>query len=205
MIVNLNETSVDYYNVITDYHINLFANGILTSCRLNNIYPIKNMKFVKSNLMYNEQKITSEYLERLEMYKLPSIIFLDHQGVIFLGDNYDCKLLDFDKKCVENLNKILNSHPSIEIVVSSDWKYWTSLDDMKKFYRTQGIIKSPIDYTPNINRNKKDEIMSWLQKCKYKQDLQWIAIDNLKLDISSNNFIQITTGIPDHLSFIKKK
>ena len=27
-----------HYNIITDYHINLFANGILTSCRYNNIY-----------------------------------------------------------------------------------------------------------------------------------------------------------------------
>ena len=38
---------VNYYNVITDRHMNLFANGILTSCRYNNIYPIKDMKFVK--------------------------------------------------------------------------------------------------------------------------------------------------------------
>ncbi len=39
---------VDYYNVITDYHMNLFANGILTSCRYNNIYPIVDMQFVKN-------------------------------------------------------------------------------------------------------------------------------------------------------------
>jgi len=40
---------VEYYSVITNHHINLFANGILTSCRYNNIYPIVNMKFVKEN------------------------------------------------------------------------------------------------------------------------------------------------------------
>jgi len=38
---------VDFYNIITDYHINLFANGILTSSKYNNIYPIVDMKFVK--------------------------------------------------------------------------------------------------------------------------------------------------------------
>jgi hypothetical protein len=38
---------VNYYNVITNKHINMFANGILTSCRYNNIYPIHNMKFIK--------------------------------------------------------------------------------------------------------------------------------------------------------------
>ena len=40
---------VAYYNIITDRHMNCFANGILTSCRLNNIYPIKDMKFVKDD------------------------------------------------------------------------------------------------------------------------------------------------------------
>ncbi len=37
---------VEYYNIITNYHMNLFANGILTSCRYNNLYPIENMKFM---------------------------------------------------------------------------------------------------------------------------------------------------------------
>ena len=40
---------VAYYNIITERHMNCFANGILTSCRLNNIYPIKDMKFVKDD------------------------------------------------------------------------------------------------------------------------------------------------------------
>ena len=38
---------VTYYNVWTEYHLNLFAEGILTSNRFNNIYPIVAMKFVK--------------------------------------------------------------------------------------------------------------------------------------------------------------
>lgn len=38
---------VEFYNVITDYHMNLFANSILTSMRYNNLYPITDMKFVK--------------------------------------------------------------------------------------------------------------------------------------------------------------
>jgi hypothetical protein len=36
---------VHYYNVFTEKHINIFANNILTSCRLNNMYPIVDMKF----------------------------------------------------------------------------------------------------------------------------------------------------------------
>ena len=40
---------IEYYNIITNYHINMFANNILTSCRYNNIYDIKDMKFIKDN------------------------------------------------------------------------------------------------------------------------------------------------------------
>jgi hypothetical protein len=38
-----------YYNVWTQYHLNLFADGILTSNRFNNTYPIVDMKFVKDD------------------------------------------------------------------------------------------------------------------------------------------------------------
>lgn len=41
------EETVDYYNIITNYHMNLFANSVMTSCRLNNLYQIENMKFIK--------------------------------------------------------------------------------------------------------------------------------------------------------------
>ncbi len=40
---------VEYYNIATKIRINLFANGILTSSRFNNIYPIENMKYVKED------------------------------------------------------------------------------------------------------------------------------------------------------------
>jgi len=43
------DEEVVYYNINTTYHINLFANGILTSCKYNNIYPIENMKFIKES------------------------------------------------------------------------------------------------------------------------------------------------------------
>lgn len=41
---------VENYNLMTEGHFNCFANGILTSVRLNNIYPIdENMKFIKDD------------------------------------------------------------------------------------------------------------------------------------------------------------
>ena len=83
---------VDFYNIITDRHMNLFANGNLTSCRYNNIYPIVGMKFVKDDrelipqsaygvedkyyegLRLAEQTVpvedTIEYVNRLEAHKV---------------------------------------------------------------------------------------------------------------------------------------
>jgi len=38
-----------FYNVIAHTHLNVFANGILTSTGLNNLYPIEGMRFVKQD------------------------------------------------------------------------------------------------------------------------------------------------------------
>ena len=61
---------VNYYNIITCRHINLFANGILTSCRYNNIYPIVDMKFVKDNRTFVPQEqygVEDKYYEGLRL------------------------------------------------------------------------------------------------------------------------------------------
>ena len=54
--VNTIKKTVKYYNIITNYHMNFYANGILTSCRYNNLYPIKDMKFVKNVDEIGEKK-----------------------------------------------------------------------------------------------------------------------------------------------------
>ena len=41
------DESVEFYNIITENHMNLYAEGVLTSTRLNNLYPIRDMRFVK--------------------------------------------------------------------------------------------------------------------------------------------------------------
>nr|DAJ51882.1 MAG TPA: Hint [Bacteriophage sp.] len=47
--------NVDYYNITTDKHFNLFANGILTSCRCSNLYKIENMKYVGDRTMSDKE------------------------------------------------------------------------------------------------------------------------------------------------------
>ena len=58
------EKEVKFYNVITENHYNIFANGILTSCKLSNKYHIENMKYVGEKLINDEQE--KAYFERIE-------------------------------------------------------------------------------------------------------------------------------------------
>lgn len=58
------EKEVKFYNVITENHYNLFANGILTSCKLSNKYRIEDMKYVGEKLISDEQE--KAYFERIE-------------------------------------------------------------------------------------------------------------------------------------------
>lgn len=58
------EKEVKFYNVITDKHYNLFANGILTSCKLSNKYRIEDMKYVGEKLISDEQE--KAYFKRIE-------------------------------------------------------------------------------------------------------------------------------------------
>ena len=51
------EKEVKFYNVITDKHYNLFANGILTSCKLSNKYRIENMKYVGDKLISDKEEV----------------------------------------------------------------------------------------------------------------------------------------------------
>lgn len=71
------EGVANIYNVVTDYHMNIFAEGILTSRRLNNIYPISDMKFVKDNreiIPASEFKnIPLEYYNGLRLGEQPVI------------------------------------------------------------------------------------------------------------------------------------
>ena len=132
------------------------------------------------------------------------IIFLDHQGVMLTAPNYNPgKLIDFDKECVESLNKIIEK-TNTEIVISSDWKYWVNLDEMCLFYLKQNIRKKPIDYTEispnytfqNMNECRLKEINNWVEK--NKNITKWIVVDDLKLSNEKNFFQSGTDGLKDN-------
>ncbi len=62
---------VNFYNIMTDKHINLFAEDILTSSRYNNLYPIVDMKFNKDNRSLRTKddynNVSSKYFDGLRL------------------------------------------------------------------------------------------------------------------------------------------
>jgi hypothetical protein len=104
----------EIYNVVTNRHLNIFAEGALTSRRLNNIYPISDMKFVKEERTITPIEgfmgITEEYYNGLRLgeqplvkvsegfltkspgelaYTLPTIEELAEWTVVFIQKKYD--------------------------------------------------------------------------------------------------------------------
>ena len=74
----------EIYNVVTNRHLNIFASGALTSRRLNNIYPISDMKFVKderkttpieefNHHFFYGKGITEEYYNGLRLGEQPLV------------------------------------------------------------------------------------------------------------------------------------
>jgi hypothetical protein len=52
---------VTYHNIITEHHMNIYANDVLTSTGFNNLYPIKDMKFEKQAREPRTYKGIAEY------------------------------------------------------------------------------------------------------------------------------------------------
>jgi len=168
------------------------------------------------------------------------VIFLDNDGVICLSNNWgsrskkaqeyrakngieqrlsssnrelpvDCRLDNFDTKAIKVLNEILEK-TGAEIVVSSDWRFHATLEELGDYYTSQGIIKRPIatthrteDINPelwkvlrfraDLELERSIEITDWL--LKNPQVTHWVAIDDLDMSVKylSNHF---TNKDPDN-------
>lgn len=149
------------------------------------------------------------------------VLFLDNDGVICLSNNWggrykkykkylkdfpkttmsdspvNVRFDNFDTKAVKVLNEIL-IQTDAEIVVSSDWRFHATLEELGEYYTSQGICKKPIDVTPNtkdidpkwwitfgnyamIEHERVIEIKSWLEN--HPEVSHWVAVDDLNLGI----------------------
>jgi hypothetical protein len=102
------------------------------------------------------------------------------------------RLDDFNKIAVNVLNDIILTSGA-DIVISSDWRLYATLDEMKDLFHQFGVIKGPIDFTPELQTFTKqadirvDEINLWLSK--HPEVTKWVAIDDLDLS-ELDNFVK---------------
>ena len=125
------------------------------------------------------------------------VIFLDNDGVICLANNWGSRLKkqkkwggmklsmrgreipleyrfdNFDPKAVKVLNSILEETDA-EIVVSSDWRFHATLDELGDYYESQGIIKRPYSLT------EKFHYTNWNEEGFFPEDFPWSRIDDLE-------------------------
>jgi hypothetical protein len=158
------------------------------------------------------------------------VIFLDNDGVICLSNNWgsrykkarkymmangiaehnqsminevtrpvSIRLDNFDIKAIEILNAVLDQ-TGAEIVVSSDWRFHATLEELGEYYESQGIIKKPIAVTDRIlyktyedfpwnrkfdlEQTRSLEILEWLAT---RDDItHWVAIDDLDMSLRND-------------------
>jgi len=147
------------------------------------------------------------------------VIFLDNDGVICLSSNWGSRLKkqkkmgykpsfdnnnqlpveyrfdNFDVKAVKILNQILEK-TNAEIIVSSDWRYHATLEELGEYYTSKGIIKKPIAVTDmfkdifpkewgylrfraDTELERSMEIGHWLEN--HPEVTHWVAIDDLDM------------------------
>lgn len=135
------------------------------------------------------------------------IIFLDIDGVISTrgcwgkGNHNKWNAYMFDPKCVAVLNYILIA-TGAEIILSSDWRHHYTLTEIREIFCHNGVIKGPIGFTPSHKTNAMDleggrsgEINAWLQLHNWKEDLKWVAIDDLNMHEKFDEQGERTTGV----------
>lgn len=148
------------------------------------------------------------------------VIFLDNDGVICLSENWGSRRKkqikegrtmgtsvnelpvhvrfdNFDQKAIKIFNKILEQ-TGAEYVVSSDWRFHATLEELGDYYLSQGVIKRPIDTTgmfkdlfPNewsqlrfradLELERSMEIQNWLES--HPEVTHWVAVDDLNMSV----------------------
>jgi len=95
----------------------------------------------------------------------------------------------FDPKCVAVLNFILQE-TGAEIIMSSDWRHTYTLQEMREIFCHNNVIKGPIGFTArsntyianNLEGGRADEIKHWIAVHAWKEDIKWVAIDDLNME-----------------------
>lgn len=137
------------------------------------------------------------------------IIFLDIDGVLATEESsklgYDDEFIyPFDFNCVSVLNRII-SKTGAEIVLSSDWRimFENDLARLDKVFKHNGVIKSPIDVTPDFSRRNK-EIASYVHKHSDKIT-SFLILDDMNLTVHSLRFVHTNINEGLNQKSVEKK
>jgi hypothetical protein len=157
------------------------------------------------------------------------VLFLDNDGVICLSNNWggrvkkwkkhkklnpeavndttapvDVRFDNFDKKSIEILNQVLEQ-TGAEIIVSSDWRLFATLEEISEYYLSKGIVKAPIAFTKRYFNCDNSDNFEWDLNTKYEQQrcmevkqylidhpeiTHWVCVDDLTLGLDSNGVTQ---------------
>ena len=155
------------------------------------------------------------------------VLFLDHDGVLttfteygsrthkkknyLLSNNVSDEKIpahirfdDFNPHCVKALNDIIGE-TNCEIVITSSWKRFSTLDELKSMYKIYGVSKEPIGMTRDFDdiaskdskrsvfasyeKRRKIEIEAYLDD--HKDIEYWCVVDDMDLDREDvSNFVQ---------------
>lgn len=98
--------------------------------------------------------------------------------------------------CISNLNYVCKQVPDLEIVISSTWRKYYKMEDIKEILTEDGFkyVDKIVGITPTIQRGLSDsygrrgtEIETWLAD---KTDVQdWVAIDDHANNIDKDHLI----------------
>jgi hypothetical protein len=126
------------------------------------------------------------------------VIFLDIDGPLATDEcflktekKFGVQLYKWNIECCRVLNEILKDTDA-EIILSSDWRRYFTLEELDEIFKWNNIIKSPIAVTDEIKRlsdSLEGERINQIDRfLKNNQIKNWVSVDdlNLKSDIVSN-------------------
>lgn len=101
-------------------------------------------------------------------------------------------LYRMNDNCVFVLNEIIQE-TGCDLIVSSDWRNYFTLDELGEIFEWNGIIKNPIGITSDeklslsdLDRNRGHQIKKSVDELKLEK---WVAIDDLFLEKLIENFV----------------
>lgn len=149
--------------------------------------------------------------------EIEKVIFLDIDGPLATNEcllktemKFGVRLYRWNDDCCRVLNEIINE-TGAEIVLSSDWRKFFTMDELDSIFKWNNIVKSPIAVTDQeryrlSSRGDEDRIYQIDRFLKNNSIKNWVSVDDLDLksDIVTN-FVHVETELGLSADGIKEK